>query len=94
MYYVKGGLHGRVFMKINTILKHMLYWQYSFVYTEREFSKTITFDLQFELIHFNKNMKTKEICFKNFNDTKVILNKKSKATSNVCKRLKIEYSCV
>ena len=25
MYYVKRGLHGRIFMKINTIFKHMLY---------------------------------------------------------------------
>ena len=24
-YYVKGALHGKIFMKINTILKHMLY---------------------------------------------------------------------
>ena len=72
----------------------MLYEQYSFVHTEREFSKTNTFDLFFsfvfiflsrlinankcELIHLNKNMKSKENCFKNFNDMKVILSKKKK----------------
>ena len=72
-------------MNINTILKHMLYWQYSFVYTEREFSKTNIFDLSFhlfsyscqgELIHLNKNMKAKENCFKNFSDIRVALNNK------------------
>ena len=25
MYFVKGGLHRRIFMKINIIIKHMLY---------------------------------------------------------------------
>ena len=42
----KGGLHGRIFLKINTTF-HTLYWQYSFVYTERKFSKTNTLDLSF-----------------------------------------------
>ena len=40
-------------------------------------------------------MKTKENCFKNFNDVKVILNnKKKEPTSNVCKRLQSKYSCM
>ena len=39
-------------------------------------------------------MKTKENSFKNFNDSKVILNKINKPTSNVFKRLQSEYSCV
>ena len=59
------------------------------MFTEREFSKTNKFNLlfllfllfsyssnKFELIHLNKNMKTNENCFKNFNDVKVILQKK------------------
>ena len=33
------GLHGRISRKIKTIFKDMLYQQYSFVYTEREFKK-------------------------------------------------------
>ena len=53
MYYVKGGLHGRIFMKINTILKHMLYYWYSFVYTEREFSKTNKLGLLFLLYSYS-----------------------------------------
>ena len=53
MYYVKGGLHRRIFVKINTIFKHMLYYQYSFVYTEKEFSKTNTFDLSFLLLSYS-----------------------------------------
>ena len=70
MYCVKGGLHGGIFMKINS----------DFVYTEREFSKINTFDLsflfiflsrwinsnKFEIIHIHKNMETKENCFKIF----------------------------
>ena len=36
-------------------------------------------------------MKTKENCFRNFNDVKVILSDNKKPTSNVCK--KIENSC-
>ena len=47
MYFVKGGFHGRIVKKINAILKHMLYKQYSFMYTEREISKTNTFGLLF-----------------------------------------------
>ena len=47
IYYVKGDLHERIFMKINTALKRMLYQQYSFVYTEREFSKSNTFGVCF-----------------------------------------------
>ena len=41
----------------------------------------------------NKNIiKTKKNCFKNFNDVKMILNKKT--TRNVCKKLQSKYSCV
>ena len=72
MYYIKGVLHGRIFMKINKINTHMLYWHYSFVYAEREFSKTKTLNLsflfifllrwinsnKFELIHLHKNIKS------------------------------------
>ena len=32
-------------------------------------------------------MKTKENCLTNLNDVKMILNKKNKPTSNVCRRL-------
>ena len=35
IYYVKVGLHGRIFIKIDTIFKNMSYYQYSFGYTER-----------------------------------------------------------
>ena len=53
MYYVKGGLHRRKFIKINTTFKHMLYIQHLFVYTEREFSKTNTFYLLFFLFSYS-----------------------------------------
>ena len=71
-YRFKGGLHGRIFLKINTIFNaHMLYYQYSFMYVEREFSKTNVLNLffllifllrwinsnKFELIHLHKSMK-------------------------------------
>ena len=66
---------------VSYILKHVLYQQYSFVYTEREFSKTNTFDLQFILFSYSCRgqqvyHKNKKKCFKNFNDVKMILNKK------------------
>ena len=92
MHYVKGGLHGRIFMKINTIFEHMLYQHYFFVYTEREFSfLLLSYScqgelIQISLIYLHKNIKTKENCFKNFNNETVILNKK-KLISNVCKKL-------
>ena len=37
MYYIKGGLCGRILMKINKIITHMLYYHYFFLYAEREF---------------------------------------------------------
>ena len=48
---------------------------------------------KFELTHLNKNMKRKKNCSKNFSEIKMILHKKT-PTSNVCKRLQREYSCV
>ena len=91
IYYVKGGLHERIFMKINTVLKRMLYQQYSFVYTEREFSKSNTFGVLFllflyscqgELIQISLNSppqeyENKRILFWKFKDEKVILKKKA-----------------
>ena len=44
----KVGLHRRIFLKINTTFNtHMLYQHYSYVYTDKEFSKTNALDLSF-----------------------------------------------
>ena len=87
------------------------------MYTKKEFSKTNMFYLsfllyimfllrwvnskKFELILHQKNMKTKENCFKSFNDAKVVLNKKNpknvevmyvrdfRASVPVCKDIRI-----
>ena len=69
---IKGEFTRKKFLKNNTTLNtYMLYQDYSFVYTEREFSKTNVLDLSFlfiflsrcinsnnfELIHLQKNIK-------------------------------------
>ena len=42
-------------MKINTVFNtHMLCWQYSFMYTEREFSKTNALHFSFLFIFLSK----------------------------------------
>ena len=40
---------------------------------------------KFELIHLNMNMKTKENCFKNFNNIKVLIKENIKTTTNFYK---------
>ena len=85
---------------INSIL--LLYWKkvfknqqtWSFVSFVFIFLSRWVNSNKFELIHLNKYMNTKENCFKNFNEAKVILKLKNKRTSNLCKKSQSESSCV
>ena len=90
MYYVKGVLQGRIFMETICILKHAIlavfFWktifenQYVWYFAVIFFiflSRWINWNKS-ELIHLNKNMKTKENCFKNVNDKKWSLTKNRK----------------
>ena len=50
----RGGLYTEEYFWRLILLSHMLYWQYSFVYTEREFSKTNALDLSFIFIFLSR----------------------------------------
>ena len=61
MYYAKGGLHGRMFMKINFILKHILYLQYSLSILNKNIQKPTC--LIFCFFCFNIFVKVIQISF-------------------------------
>ena len=85
MYYIKGGLQGRIFIKLILFLIHICYTNIILSsITEREFSETNILDLKFFFIFFLKWINSNK-----FESIPLHKNIKSTLTLSINVRLKV-----